>query len=284
MPTKHHIEQLKLHLKDALFLDLDDFGLEELESGEFSSSYVGVKLNSAFQPIYGNGELFGYEALLRPTVGTEQQTVSPGFAFNYAKQSGGLIKFDRIARTLHVLNFRQIYADHGLLFLNVHPQLLLNVTSHGKVFERILHTYSVPTYRVVIEIPDSQIEDEQQLLQAIDNYRDLGYRIAIDGFGLGHSNLSRLWRLAPEFVKLDNSLIQDTESYPHLENILSRLVDVFNSLGTRTIFKGIETQKQLDIAANSHNTLLQGNFLSPPATAKELTASSLIPRLAAAAA
>jgi EAL domain-containing protein (putative c-di-GMP-specific phosphodiesterase class I) len=284
MATNQHIEQLKLHLKDALFLNLDDFGLEELESGEFSSSYLGIKLNSAFQPIYGNGELFGYEAFLRATVGTEVQPVSPEFAFNYAKQSGGLIKFDRIARTLHVLNFRQIYADHGLLFLNVHPQLLLNVTSHGKVFERILHAYSVPTYRVVIEIPDSEIEDDQQLLQAIDNYRDLGYRIAIDGFGRGHSNLNRIWKLAPEFVKLDNSLIQDTERYPNLESILPRLVEVFNSLGTRTIFKGIETQKQLDIAASSHNALLQGNFLSAPASAKILATSGLIPRLIAAAA
>lgn len=282
MSTQPHIEQLKNQLKDALYLDLDDFGLEEQTSGEFASTYLGIRLKSAFQPIYGNGELFGYEALLRPSLG-DKQTVSPEFAFGYAEQSGGLIKFDRIARTLHVLNFRQIYADYGLLFLNVHPQLLLNVTAHGKVFERILHANSVPTHRIVIEIPESRIEDDKQLIRAIDNYRDLGYRIAIDGFGQRYSSLNRLWKLSPEFVKLDNSLIHDAERYPHVKNILPRLVDIINTLGTRTIFKGIETQKQLDIAVNSHNPLLQGNFLSPPANAKELAISSIIPRLTAAA-
>ncbi|HYG32449.1 MAG TPA: EAL domain-containing protein, partial [Methylophilaceae bacterium] len=113
MSTQPHIEQLKNQLKDALYLDLDDFGLEEQTSGEFASTYLSIRLKSAFQPIYGNGELFGYEALLRPSFGDEQ-TVSSEFAFGYAEQSGGLIKFDRIARTLHVLNFRQIYADYGL--------------------------------------------------------------------------------------------------------------------------------------------------------------------------
>jgi EAL domain-containing protein (putative c-di-GMP-specific phosphodiesterase class I) len=282
MSTQLHIEQLKNQLKDALYLDLDDFGLEEQAAGEFASTYLGIKLKSAFQPIYGNGELFGYEALLRPSLGDEQ-IISPEFAFGYAEQSGGLIKFDRIARTLHVLNFRQIYADYGLLFLNVHPQLLLNVTAHGKVFERILHANSVPTHRVVIEIPESRIEDDKQLIRAIENYRDLGYRIAIDGFGQRYSSLNRLWKLSPEFVKLDNSLIHDAERYPHVKNILPRLVDIINTLGTRTIFKGIETQRQLDIAVNSHNPLLQGNFLSAPANAKELAGSNLIPRLTATA-
>lgn len=282
MTTQPHIEQLKNQLKDALYLNLDDFGLEEQRSGEFSSTYLGIKLKSAFQPIYGNGELFGYEALLRPSLGNEQ-SISTEFAFGYAEQSNALIKFDRVARTLHVLNFRQIYADYGLLFLNVHPQLLLNVTADGKVFERILHANSVPTHRVVLEIQDSQIEQDKQLIQAIENYRSLGYRIAIDGFGQRYSSLNRLWKLSPEFVKLDNSLIHDAERYSHAKNVLLKLTEIIHTLGIRTIFKGIETQQQLDIAVQSHNSLLQGNFLSAPANARKLASSDIIPRLRAAA-
>lgn len=282
MSNQPHIEQLRNQLKDALYLDLDDFGLEEQERGELFSSFAGIRLKSAFQPIYGGGEIYGYEALLRPFLG-ETQAISPEFAFSFADQSGLLIKFDRICRTLHVLNFRKIYAEYGLLFLNVHPELLLNVTAHGRVFERILHSNSIPTHRIVIEIPEGRIQHDKQLIEAVSNYRELGYRIAIDGFGQQHSNLNRLWKLAPEFVKLDNSLIQDAERHPHVKKILPHLVDIINTLGTRTIIKGIETQAQLDIAVEAENTLLQGNYLGHPTSATDLSTSNLIPRLFAAA-
>jgi hypothetical protein len=50
--TAHHVEQLRLELKEALQLDLDDYGLVEQSTGEFNSTFLGVRLNSAFQPIY----------------------------------------------------------------------------------------------------------------------------------------------------------------------------------------------------------------------------------------
>ena len=90
-----------------------------------------------------------------------------------------------------MLNFKQIYAENGLLFLNVHPKLLISVTEHGKVFERILHANSVPTERVVIEIDEGLVEYDKQLSEAIDNYRDKGYKIALDHFGNNHSHVDR---------------------------------------------------------------------------------------------
>lgn len=272
-----HLELLKHQLREALYLDLDDYGLEEQQSGEFSSTFLGIKLNSAFQPIYDSeaGELFGHEALLRPSLG-ETQAISPEFAFSFAEQSGRLVKFDRVCRTLHVLNFRQIYAENGLLFLNVHPQLLLSVNAHGKVFERILHANSVPTDRVVIEIQESMVDHDKQLAEAVENYRERGYRIAIDDFGRKHSNLDRLWKLSPEFVKLDLSIIQEAERNPRVRLILPRLIDIVRDLGAQPVIEGIETQTQLDMAIEAGSTLLQGYFLGKPVTARELQPSQFL--------
>ncbi|OAM52396.1 diguanylate phosphodiesterase [Methylovorus sp. MM2] len=266
-----NVEQLKSQLREALYLDLEDYGLDEKLEGEFTSTFLGIQLKSAFQPIYDSeaGDLFGHEALLRPSLG-DLQTISPEFAFSFAEESGRLVKFDRVCRTLHVLNFREIYNDNGYLFLNVHPKLLVSVNAHGKVFERILHTHSVPTDRVVIEIQESVVEQEKLLVEAIDNYRDRGYRIAIDGFGRKHSNLDRLWKLSPEFVKLDISLIQEAERNPRIRKIIPGLVGIIRDLGAQPVIKGIETQTQLDIAIEAGSTLLQGYFLGRPAIAKDL--------------
>jgi EAL domain-containing protein (putative c-di-GMP-specific phosphodiesterase class I) len=266
-----HIEQLKAQLHEALYLDLDEYGLSVQPNGEFTSSFLTIQLNSAFQPIYDSlaGELFGHEALLKPSLGGEQ-AISAEFAFSFAEQSGRLVKFDRVCRTLHVLNFRQIYESNGLLFLSVHPKLLISVNAHGKVFERILHAHSVPTNRVVIEIEESAVDLDKQLSEAVENYRERGYRIAIDDFGRKHSNLDRLWRLSPEFVKLDKGIIQEAERNPKVRKALPHLIAIIRELGAQPVIKGIETQAQLDIAIETGSTLLQGNFLGQPLTATQL--------------
>jgi len=274
--TTKHVEQLRLQLKEALLLDLDDYGLVEQSSGEFNSTFLGVRLNSAFQPIYDieAGDLFGHEALLRPSLGGELSS-TPEFAFTYAEQAGKLVQFDRVSRTLHVLNFRQIYAEKGLLFLNVHPKLLITVNAHGKVFERILHSNSVPTDRVVIEIQESLIDQEKQLSEAIVNYRDKGYRIAIDRFGSSQSHIDRLWKFAPDFVKLDLNLIQKAEQNERVRKILPGLIKMIKDLDAKPVVTGIETQTQLDIAIESGASLVQGFFLAKPVTSNELQPSAL---------
>lgn len=271
-----HVEQLREQLKEALFLDLEEYGLVEQSTGEFNSTFLGVQLNSAFQPIYDStaGDLFGHEALLRPSLGGTLAS-TPEFAFSYAEQAGKLVQFDRVSRTLHVLNFRQIYAENGLLFLNVHPKLLITVNAHGKVFERILHANSVPTDRVVIEIPENLVDQDKQLSEAIENYRDRGYHIALDDFGKKKTNLDRLWKLNPDYVKLDVSLIQEAETNERVRKTIPNLIQLIQDLGAKPIIEGIETQAQLDIAVQAGGTLLQGYFLGKPVTAKELQPSSL---------
>ncbi|MDO9052191.1 MAG: EAL domain-containing protein [Methylotenera sp.] len=275
--SANHVEQLRLQLKEVLQLDLDDYGLVEQSTGEFNSTFLGVQLNSAFQPIYDiqAGDLIGHEALLRPSLGGELPS-TPEFTFTYAEQAGKLVLFDRVSRTLHVLNFRQIYAENGLLFLNVHPKLLVSVSTHGKVFERILHANSVPTSRVVIEIQEGLIEQDKQLTEAIDNYRDRGYQIAIDRFGSALSHIDRLWKFAPDFVKLDLNLIQKSEQNDRVRKLLPGLIKMIKDLGAQPIITGIETQVQLNIALEAGSNLVQGYFLAKPVTAKELRATSFL--------
>jgi EAL domain-containing protein (putative c-di-GMP-specific phosphodiesterase class I) len=271
-----HIEQLRLQLKESLFLDLDEYGLAEQSTGEFNSTFLGMQLNSAFQPIYDSvaGDLFGHEALLRPSLGGEFLSTSE-FAYSYAEESGKLVQFDRVSRALHVLNFKQIYAENGLLFLVVHPNLLISVSAHGKVFERILHANSVPTDRVVIQIDEGLVTQDKQLIEAVSNYRDRGYRIAINHFGSAHSHIDRLWKLAPDFVKLDAGLIQQAETNNYLHKILPSLIDGIKALDARAVVAGVETQSQLNIAIESGATLLQGNFLGKAVAAKDLQNTDL---------
>jgi EAL domain-containing protein (putative c-di-GMP-specific phosphodiesterase class I) len=263
------LKELKASLHDALYLDLDDFGLETVGS-EVISKFIGIKLQSAFQPIVKAGApetVIGHEALLRPAIGPE--SISPLFAFDFADKQGRLVKLDRVARTLHLLNFLHLPAERGLLFLNVHNKLLATVNAHGKVFERVLHQHSVPTHEVVIEINESGIDIDKYLNEAYGNYRDRGYRIAIDGFGGPKTNIDRLWRYSPDYVKLHPHLIRDAASNPKVRPILAKLIEIIQSVGAQAIVQGVETEAQQDIALEAGATLLQGYLYGHPTTVSD---------------
>lgn len=266
--VQQKIDDLKASLHGALLLDLDEFGLE-IQGDEVVSKFVGLWLHSAFQPIVGIDRLaepLGHEALLRAFIGPE--AVSPLFAFDFSDKQGRLVKLDRIARTLHMLNYINLPGYRGLLFLNVHPKLLVSVNAHGKVFERILHAHSVPTQQVVIEVLENVIEVDKQLLEATTNYRDRGYKIAIDAFGSRHTNIDRLWRISPNFIKLDISLVHEAEINPKVRRVLSRLIEISNDLGAQAIVQGIENETQHQIALDAGATLLQGFHLGSPGLLK----------------
>jgi EAL domain-containing protein (putative c-di-GMP-specific phosphodiesterase class I) len=266
--TLHRLNALQNELRDALSLN-DDYRLE-VNGDEVRANFIGLQLRSVFQPIVDIAQnmAHGYEALLR-AFDLKGNPVAPPAAFLQAEVAERLVKFDRLCRTLHTLNFLNMGKGSGLLFLNVHPELLVAVNAHGKVFEQVLHQHDVATSEVVIEINESAVSEEKHLAAAIENYRKRGYKIAIDDFGKEHSNLERLWTLSPEYVKLDGGIIQQAESNMRLQRILPKLVEIVHDLGAEVIIEGVETEAQLQLARNAGAQLIQGYLLGRPASAHE---------------
>lgn len=259
---------LKLLLRNNLFLDLDEYTLANTKQQGLVCSFMGMRLSSVFQPVLrADGKVAGREALLRTST-PDLSELAPETAFNNAVRARRLVQFDRLVRTIHLLNHSNNFDEHELLFLNVHPHLLTSVSDHGRTFEQILHYYSVPSSRVVIELKEFATEDHARLEDAVNNYRSLGYKIAVDNFGASYSginevanlypvSLDSVLRLRPDIVKLDGALLRAADK-------TYRLMNTFHSAGTQAVITGIETQEQLDIARNAGADLLQGYYLGRP--------------------
>lgn len=261
---------LKLLLKSKLLLDLDEFDLVDTKQHGLVCSFLGMRLASVFQPVARiNGKVVGREAMLSASIydhgdGKLTPEGSFGYAFDNAMAAHKLVQFDRLVRTIHLLNHSNNFDEHELLFLNVHPQLLTSVSDHGRAFEQILHYYSLATSRVVIEIKETAAEGEILLHKAVNNYRSLGYKIAMDNFGTVHSGLERVINLHPDIVKLDSTLIQSAENSRSAESSLNQLVKKFQSTGIQVAIKGIDTARRLEIARQFGADLLQGSCLGRP--------------------
>jgi EAL domain-containing protein (putative c-di-GMP-specific phosphodiesterase class I) len=258
MAPLYRLNALQLELREALSLQPADYRLQ-VDGGEVKANYVGLQLRSAFQPIVDlrSHTALGYEALLRAT-DQKSHLIEPPAAFRQAELAQSLVKFDRLCRTLHTLNYLNLAISEGLLFLNVHPDLLVAVNAHGKVFERVLHQHDVSTQNIVIEINESSVSEIDLLQLAIDNYRQRGYQIAVDNFGKKHFNLERLWQLSPAFVKLDRRVIQLAETESRLQKILPKLVAIITDLGAQVVAVGVENVTQLSLVQSAGIHLVQG--------------------------
>lgn len=261
------IATLNERLQDALLDDFNEYLLDE-KSGQFTGIYRGFNLNSVFQPIFSgeSNAILGYEALLRPTVG-RSISIETKFVFRYIEETGGLVIFDRICRTLHLLNFLPFSSEDDLLFINVHPALLNLVDAHGKVFEKILHSLSVPTNRVVIELEESILEDTFILHRALANFRERGFKIALSDFGKGHTDVKCLWQIRPDFVKFHRDILHSAVNDDNVRRVLPKLVDLIHVSGSEVVVQGVETLQQLDIVKQSGARFRQGFGLSRPESA-----------------
>lgn len=229
--------------------------------------YKGLSLCSVFQPLINatTREAHSHEALLRVR-DASGASISPETAFALPKTTDEAIYFDRLCRVVHALNFVRQASPLCDLFVNVSGRHLLGVSNrgHGAIFEHLLGMCGLQSRRVILEILESQVDDISHLNEAVAAYRQRGYRVAIDDFGCEHSNFDRLWRLTPDIVKLDRSLIVQSTVNERARRILPRIIEIIHELGALVVCEGIETLEQHHLAVDSGADLVQGYFYARP--------------------
>lgn len=230
-----------------------------------------LTLGSHYQPIFHakNGQMFGYEGLLLANnlIG---QTIPPEIVFTLSANQNEDLFLDWFCRALHVRNFSNLgstRADRGMLFINAYPEAAIEDPHHPDVFKSILDYYSINARDVVIEILETGVSDDAKLADAVALYRKLGCRIAIDDFGIGFSNFERLWRLRPDFVKIDRSVLVSATKEAQARLVLANMVRLIKSCGAEVIIEGIEDRAQASLALELGADYLQGYYFARPSSA-----------------
>lgn len=233
-----------------------DAGLAHARFGEYT-------LRTALQPVLSlaHHKPVGYEALLR-AYDSRDRLVSPHRMFR--KAGDDAIALDQICRALHLQNYVLQSTGNSWIFLNVSPALILDGHSTRAILPRVLERFGVPAHRVVVEILETSAYDEENLARCVQYFRDLGCLVAIDDFGAGESNFERIWRLKPDIVKLDRSMVVEAMRTPRVRRILPGLVSLIHEAGCLVVMEGIETAEQSMVAMESDVDFVQGFYFGEP--------------------
>lgn len=236
------------------------------EGSAFVAYHEGLLLRTVFQPILSiaHQRPVAYEALLRVSRRTGAP-VSPLDAFQAARGDAEAVHLDRLCRFLHVRNYLRFPLRSNWLFLNVDTRAIAARAAHSPFIGHLLDYFQIPGQQIVIEVLEGAIRDPERLTEAVEYFRSRGCLTAIDDFGAGHSNFDRLYRLGPDFVKLDRSLIRHGCQDRKAGRLLFHLVTLLHEIGALVIMEGVETEDEALLALDCGVDLIQGFLFGRPA-------------------
>jgi len=250
------------------------------ESGFFRQDAVFAPFNqwhisSAYQGIYSipHGRVVGFEGLMR-AFDDQGNIILPGRIFSAIDDQNELLRLDSLCQRLHIQNARLADIGDAWLFINIHSSVVAHIEDFIVYFKSLLDEAGWPSHQVVVEILEDAVPETRQLSYAAAVFRELGCLVAIDDFGAGHSNFDRIWRIKPNLVKLDRSLIVEAENNREAKNIIPGLVSLLHETGSLVVMEGIETESQALIAAESNVDFVQGFYFSRPALTAEVSNES----------
>ncbi len=153
--------------------------------------------------------------------------------------------------------------DH-LLFINLHP-LTLDSPDFWRKIRPWLWDLSIPPHRVVLEITESFAGHKLDELEAFARrLRGLELRLAVDDLGSGVASLAHMARLAPDFIKVDRSLVHKVHRRPYQGALLNALSVFAERMNVGYIAEGIETAEELQAVIDADVPWGQGFIFGEP--------------------
>lgn len=225
-------------------------------------------LKSAFQPIFAfdEGRLrpAACEGLMRAF--RNGRPIPPKVFFS-GRQSEDRADVETLARTLHLLNAGRVLGASSLVFVNFDPSLVCEAHQMDKALRDtrlVLHEAGIEPARVVCEVTEEKVPSEAALADFANALRSNGLRVAVDDFGAAESDAGRIARVHPDIVKFDARWVTHLMGSEAGYRALVKMVENFAAEGIETVFEGIEKRWQLELAARSGVTMVQGFVLARP--------------------
>ncbi len=223
-------------------------------------------LDVAFQPIVDmhSGTLFGVEALLRGTDTLGYESIASFFDQLYEENI--LYTFDLRLREKVIEKFSSIEGYKNIkLFYNIDNRVLEMTNFSKSNTAHILRRYGIDLKSMVFEVSEhNEIIDTEHFTKLMIHYRDEGFCIAIDDFGIGQSGYKLLYHCAPDVIKIDRFFLTSIDKEPKKKLLARNMVQLATLMGCRVIAEGVETERELLVCKEIGCQMVQGYFIQRP--------------------
>jgi EAL domain-containing protein (putative c-di-GMP-specific phosphodiesterase class I) len=225
------------------------------------SEPLGFDFSFAYQPIVDlrDQSIFAHEALVRGVAGEGAMSVLDQVT------EANRYRFDQLCRTRAIegaarLNMQTHLSINFMPNAVYRPELCIRSTLEAA------RKYDFPIDRLIFETLESEhVDNYRHLTNILREYREFGFKTAIDDFGAGYSGLNLLADFQPDLIKLDMALIRDVDRDRVRQAIVRGVVTMCAELNVTVIAEGIESAGERDFLADCGIFLMQGYWFAKPA-------------------
>lgn len=221
-----------------------------------------------FQPILhlASNRVIAHEALSRGPRGTplfEARTL-----FATARTIGELPALERVCWTAAVLGALRngIWSTSDAeLFINLSPEQMQE-PEFLEFARRLVEDTGIDPRRLVVEVTEgSGGREHERFLRAVEEYRRMGFRIAVDDLGVGYADLVAVAEVRPDYLKVDKRLVNGLHAHRGRLDVLHALAALGRAMGSVVIAEGVETAEELEAVRSLGIDCVQGYFTARPA-------------------
>jgi sensor c-di-GMP phosphodiesterase-like protein len=220
-----------------------------------------------YQPTFDlrTGQISGCEILAR-WVRADGSIVPPLSFIPLAETSGRIepMTWQILGTALRELYPRLRDDKYFKLSVNIVPRHLVS-DGFVETLRRVVAGAKVSARQIVLEITErAELPDLTQAAAVVKELRDLGFRVAMDDVGVGHSGLSQIKGLGVNTIKIDKFFVDTITEDDAATTIVGMLVRLARDLHMSVIAEGIETQEQMQALLACGVEEGQGYLVSPP--------------------
>ena len=212
-------------------------------------------IRTVFQPVLemASGRVLGVEALSR----FPDDARRPDLWFADAHQVGLGVELELEAVRSALAQFDQL-PENTYLAVNASPQLLAT-----EELRCLLRT--VRTDRIMVELTEhAAVTDYDELMDAIDQLRRIGGRLAVDDIGAGFASFAHVLQIRPDVLKIDISITRSIDSDPARRGLARGILEIAREIDAVVIAEGVETQAEFDCLMELGIDAAQGYFIARP--------------------
>lgn len=247
-------QKYKFHLRN----EIDHIISKAIEENRFEMHY---------QPIYSvkHKKFISAEALIR-LKDEKFGFIPPDLFIKAAENNGTILQIGEIVLD-NVCNFisRCTEAKLPINFfeINLSMKQCVQVDLKDKILF-YLKKYNLKPEQVNLEITETAANTAQDIvLENIKALKDIGVSFALDDYGTGYSNLSRIISLPLKIVKIDKSMT-DKVFDSKINSVLKYSVSLLKEIGMEIVVEGVETEDVLNCFVQMGCDYIQGYYFSKP--------------------
>lgn len=204
-----------------------------------------------------------YEVLARMIDG--DKIISPYFFIDVSEEAGLL---QEITKIIIKKAFKKIANTDTQISINIsEADLDLGYLEEFLIEELKLNNLKATqiTLEVLEGISSNDVSDNlNQLLR----FKSLGFLLAIDDFGTGFSNFERVYKMQPDFVKIDGVFIKDIDKNENSKKISEAIKMFSTAIGAKVVAEFVSSKEVFDVVKEMGIDYSQGYYFSEPS--KEL--------------